>query len=335
MKNIDKKLGCKHQFWVKFGGRRRKCKICGQTWRKYKHKRGRDRKYHIQIFKKYINGELPSLVHYAKKKKISVRSLSYILEKQRDIFVKKTSWPKIPDGPIILIADAFINQIQHEWYTTYIILIRGVNEDKAVVFPPYIVPGREGLVNWYKALNKIPIEVHRRIKALISDGHRGTVIYTKNSGWILQRCTFHLISSMQGRRSMRKYGLHIEEGKKIYELTRLILEEENPNKLFRRLSELEDLGWQTKSKKLKTIISGFIRNIDDYRAWIKYKDLNLPNTSNSAESMIGIFKRFHARSHGFRSIKSLTQWVIAILKYRKEIFCRPKKKNKHQPIKLL
>lgn len=327
MKNLHKKLGCKHRFWVKFGDRRRRCKICNQTWRTYRHKRGRGRKRENQIFGKYISGGLPTLSYYAQQKKVSARSLSYRLEKQRDVFIKRTPWPEIPKGSLILIADAFLHQIKHEWHTTYLVLVRSIIADKAIILPPYFAPGKEGVVNWYKALEQIPPDVRERVKALVSDGHRGTVTYAKSYGWVLQRCTFHLLAAMQGRRSRRKYSFHRDEGNLIYELTKSILVETDPVKLSRVLSELEALGWQTKSNQLKTIVSGFVRWVDNYRAWLIYPKLKLPDTSNSAESMIGIFEKFHSRSHGFKSLQSLEKWVIAILKYRQEIFCRPKKKK--------
>ena len=327
MKKLHQKLACLHRSWVKFGGRRRKCKTCGQTWRVYHHKRGRDQKRQVNIFEKYITGGLPALVHCARKKKVSVRSLSYILEKQRDLFNQKTAWPKIPKGPLILIADAFIHQIQHQWHTTHIVLVRSITEEKAVVLPPYFATGREGMVNWFNALDQVPPEVKKRVKALVSDGHQGIVNYAKSYGWVRQRCTFHLIAAMQGRRSRRKYSSHRDEGELIYRLTRSVLGETDLVKFFKSLSELESLGWQTKSNQLRKIISGFVKSVDDYRSWLIYPELNLPDTSNSAESIIGIFERFHARSRGFKTVESLEQWVVAILKYRQEIFCRPKQKK--------
>jgi len=327
MKNLHQKLECSHRLWVKFGGRRRKCKSCGQTWRTYPHKRGRDQKRPIQLFEKYVSGGLPSLFQYAKQKKVSVRTVSFRLEKQRDIFCRKTAWSKIPAGPLIIIADAFIHQIQHEWFTSYLILIRSIDEDRAVILPPYFASGREGILNWYKALDEVPLEVRKRVKALVSDGHRGTVTYAKSSGWVMQRCTFHLISAMQGRRSRRKYSVHRDEGELIYQLTRSILGETGQTKFYQLLSELEALGWQTKSNQLRRIISGFVKSVDDYRAWLTYPELKLPDTSNSAEATIGIFERFHSRSRGFKSVESLTKWITAILKYRQEIFCRPKQKK--------
>ena len=270
------------------------------------------------------------MVNYARKKKVSVRSLSYTLEKQRDLFNQTTVWPKIPKGPLILIADAFIHQVQHQWHTTHLVLVRSIKGEKAIVLPPYFATGREGIVNWFTALDQVPLEVRKRVKALVSDGHRGIVNYAKSYGWVRQRCVFHLIAAMQGRRSRRKYSLHRDEGELIYRLTRSILEETNPIKFFKLLSELEALGWQTKSNQLRRIVSGFVKSVDDYRSWLTYPELNLPDTSNSAESIIGIFERFHARSRGFKTVESLGQWVVAILKYRREIFCRPKQKKEQE-----
>lgn len=328
MEKLHQKLTCLHRVWIKFGGRKRKCTLCGKLWRTYRHKRGRQHKRTPYIVKKYLDGGLPSLTQYARQKKTSSRTLSYRLEKQRDVFIKRTLWPAIPRGPLLIIADACIHQINHRWHTTYLILIRSVREDQAVIVPPYFELGREGIVNWYKALEHIPEEVRGRIKALVSDGHRGTVTYAKNHDWVVQRCTFHLLAAMQGRRSRRKYSLHRGEGELIYQLTRSVLEETDPLKFSKLVSELEALGWQTKSNQLRTIVSGFVRSVDDYREWLTQPDLRLPDTSNSAESCIGIFEKFHSRSHGFRSIHSLEQWITAILKHRQRIFCRPKQRKK-------
>lgn len=258
---------------------------------------------------------------------MSVRSLSYILERQRDAFIKRTPWPKLPVGPVILIVDAFLHQIGDIMYTTYLILARPVDGDKAVILPPYIASGKEKISEWYKALNLMPLELYQRVKALVSDGHRGTINYAKGSGWIIQRCTFHLLAAMQGRRSRRKYSCHRNEGELIYKLTRQILIEKNEAKLFKALSNLEELGWLTKSNQLKKIISGFVRCKDDYQSWMRYPELNLPDTSNSMESFISVFEKFHSRSRGFKSLDSLTKWIVAVLKFRREIFCRPKREK--------
>lgn len=327
MVKINRKLRCRHPVWIKFGGRKRRCQVCGSIWRVYRHKRGRKKKIRTKILERYLGGGLPSLTYYAQKRKKNTRSLSYILEKQRDLFIKRIPWPEVPEGPIILVADAFLHQIRGVMYTTYLILARPVDGEKAVILPPYIAPGKEKITEWYKALNILPLDVHRRVKALVSDGHRGTVNYAKGSNWIRQRCVFHLLSAMQGRRSRRKYSCHRDEGKLIYELTKMALVEKDEDKLFKILSELENLGWQTRSNQLKKIISGFIKAKDDYRSWMKYPELKLPDTSNSMESFISFFEKFHSRSRGFRSLDSLTKWIIAVLKFHREIFCRPKKEK--------
>jgi hypothetical protein len=55
-----------------------------------------------------------------------------------------------------------------------------------------------------------------------------------------------------------------------------------------------DAGWR-----------GFLNELDAFRAYQYHPELNLPNTSNTAESTVNLIATMFADVRGFRTAKSL------------------------------
>lgn len=82
--------------------------------------------------------------------------------------------------------------------------------------------------------------------------------------------------------------------------------------------------------QIQRYLSGFFRNMPEYRTYLHNPRLHLPRTSNAAEALVGIIRRFLSRAHGFRTHASLIRWVRTLLKERQTIAC-----NGSPPTKLL
>lgn len=327
MKNLHAKSLCCGGRIIRYGRRRKQCVFCKRTWRLRKKKTGRKRKRtDKQIVIKYLSGMLLSPAGQAKIKKRNSDNFERKLIRSRDIFIRNTSWPDIPAGNLILIADAFVQIIEKQWHTAYVLFVRSICEEKAVILPIFWKTGTETSIGWNEALNAVPESVKDRILALVCDGHRGLVNYAHWRGWPIQRCHFHLIARIQGRRSKWKTGRHAEEAKRIFELVNIVLKE-NDEKCFRKaLAQIEEMGWETKSPELKKTISGFVKNYRDFRTYLSHQELNLPTTSNTAESFIGLIRNLLGKAKGFRTLESFKKWTDAFAKQKQNIFCR-----KNQP----
>lgn len=323
MKKLHAKSPCCRGEIHRFGNRRRQCSLCKKTWRIRQKKRGRKRKREQKtLLIRYLQHEIPSLHALARKKGINADKLEARLLRSRDYFLNHTPWPQISkEGNLILIADAMVKYIDKVWYTFYFVLVRTTKSNEAIILKPFIRKGVESQLGWREVFDSLPNDIKRRVVALVCDGHRGLVNYAKYQEWILQRCNFHLIAFLQGRRSRWARSRHREEGRRVYELANHILTTRKEGEIMPSISKLEEIAWHAKSKELSRALLGFVNNYKNFRSYLRYPELNLPRTSNTAESLIGCVRELCHRARGFRSLNSLRKWISALIKNKKKIKC--------------
>lgn len=332
MKKKHEKSPCCREKIRRFGNRRRQCSGCGKTWSVWKRKLGRR---HIRISANlahsFVLGQLLPIRSKRSGQPQTRNQKSYRLSLSRKKCATFCPWPEIPqDVSLIMVADALVKYVGKQWHTWYIMLVRPVDEEFAYVIPSYHEKGAETVGGWQRALRTIEQSTISRIKALVCDGHRGLVFGARQREMIVQRCHFHLISRIQSRRSKWKTGRHQTEGQKIYNLARQILTEPNDSVLQPLVNDLEEYSWTTHSKDLQGCLSGFVSYHKDFRSYLRYPELKLPTTSNSAEAMIGLIENVCRKARGFTSVKTTDEWIISVLKTRKIIKCAPAKLNKNQ-----
>lgn len=238
--------------------------------------------------------------------------------------VTRCPWlPPPVQGPLIAVADALVKRMERCWHTWYFVLVRRPDDTTAVVVPTYHAQGTETQEGWRQAFAQLSPPVHTRIVALVSDGHAGLVNHAKRQGWVIQRCHFHLLARLQGRRSRWRTGRHVEEGKRIFSLTRTILTTPDAAALPSLINELEEIGWTSHSPEIRRVLSGFVNHVDDYRAWLRHPELRLPATNNTAETLIGLIEEVNRRARGFRTVAVLNEWITVATKTRATIRCAP------------
>lgn len=271
---------------------------------------------------RYFDHALGSSCGRAKHTEGVGRTLERNLARSRDAFCRATPWPTVPPtGTLILVADALVRRVAGNWHTTYCCLLRTPRSRCAVIVPPVTLPGKETQPGWRIACDQIPDTVRARIVAVVSDGHRGIVNYAKRNHWILQRCHFHLVSSIQGRRSWFRSGKHRDEATRTWRLVRHVLEAESEHGMEAVLQSLDDLALSTRSPVLRRLLRGFVNNYEDYRSYRYHPTLHLPTTSNTAESFISHIQNLMFRMRGVRSVPSYLKWIEAIAKHRSRIVC--------------
>lgn len=324
MKNLHEKSPCCRGEILRFGKRRRQCKLCKKTWRVWKKKRGRKRKRAEKtLFRKYLNHEIPTIYALARIRKGKSED-----QRQRDLrrslkkFVDDTPWPSLPYGePVISVADAMMITVNKKIYAFYFVFVRRVLDTKAAIAAPYVKEGKESYEGWQEAFAALPQAVLASIYALVCDGHMGLIYLAKRKSWLVQRCNFHAIARLQGRRSRWARSRHRKMGEFLYQLMNDALTNPSEEAALDSVRKLWEISRQTSSKNLKTYLSGFTRYYWEYRTYLQYPQLHLPRTSNSIESIIGSIRRLCNRTHGFRTINSLKLWVHALLKNKKFATC--------------
>lgn len=328
MSMLHEKSPCCQGKIRRFGQRRRQCTICLKTWRSWKRKRGRNQvRINQGIIPKYLDNEFGSLRKQVKKRRLKLSTLYTRVRKSRNVFNDSEKWLTVPLGDLVAIADALVQPINGKYYTIYFILLKSPQENRAIITLPYIVKGTEKPAGWRKAFGSLPKRQQKKIVALVSDGSTGLILLAQHQGWIHQRCQFHLWSRINHYLSFGPLTRHKQEALLIKKSVDIILNSKNETKVLKTVDNLTKIKRGLSSTYLKRVISGFLRNYQEYRNYLYYPDLNLPTTSNAVESLISSLREFQHRARGFRSKKSLMAWIIANLKHKKMVVCN----GKYQP----
>lgn len=323
MKKIHAKSPCCRAGVVRFGQRRRQCCWCKKTWRVRQKRRGRDRlRGRVSLALHFLDHVIGASEARGRKKQTSARTVQRAVARSRDLFCRITPWPTIPDqAPLILLADATLKLIGKCWHTVYVMLIRRPNETVAWIAPPVILSGKETGSGWTTALNTLSADRLAAVQVLVCDGHRGLVDFAKRKGWLMQRCHFHLIASIQGHRSRWGRSRHQEEGKRIYALVKCILGSPADTDITVLRTEVRNLAHATTSRELRAALTGFATNAEDFRTYLYHPELHLPRTNNTSEACIGVIESLLKRLRGISNVRTLFKWIEALVKHKKKIAC--------------
>lgn len=317
------KSPCCHLKIIKYGERRRQCPGCCKTWRIRQKKTGRKKKRaQVDLAVSFLKNQRLSCYSLALKTNKSEDSLNRNMKASLEKFVFSTEYEELPTcKPLVVIADAMIQQVDSKLVTIYFILIKTPLSQRATIAPPYFEDGGESWVGWNNAFHALPEHILKSISVIVSDGHTGLKSLAARNGWLMQRCHFHLIASLQGRRSKSKFSRHRETGEKVFTLVSDIINNKDEDHIEKCLKDLKLIKKNTSSPGLLRILRGFLKNYQHYRTFIDYPELNLPRTSNSAESLVGCIRSLLRKTKGFRSLGSLKLWVIGLIKCKKHIIC--------------
>ena len=323
MKHLHANSLCCVSKVIRFGRRRRQCISCLKTWRIRPKRRGRKRKREgVDLAIRYLTHTIPPVSTLARALGRPVSTAKCRLARSLAVFLRRTAWPAVPATvQLIAVADAWTKKPRERYHTWYGIFLRPASSNQATIMPLTHLPGRESTAGWQAAFAKLPKDVLEQIAALVADGHLGLVNEAKRRNWLLQRCHFHLIAAIQGRRSRWHAGRHRREGEYLFRLVSKILSTTDRAGLTKLIDELEVISWQTKSTQLRRVLSGFISHVDDYHTYLKHPELHLPRTSNTAEAFFSLMERLCQRARGFSGIASLDRWITAAVKHRRVITC--------------
>jgi hypothetical protein len=217
------------------------------------------------------------------------------------------------------------------WHIMYLLALRAVDGNVAYFVDPVCLPGKETSVSWQEAIATLPQSVHKRIRALISDGLRGIKPLAEDNGWIFQRCHFHLFAKFQQKHVLRIYRV---ASRQVRDDILNALEEAVRTTSEGRLFELQDILRNLSDKPacpwyLRMQVREFLRYLNDFRTYLRYPELHLPTTINTVETMIRLLRRLVRRSHGFRTPTSAHRWITTFIRLKRTIACNGKTLNQN------
>ena len=310
MNIIHAKSPCCHtQVW-RHGVRRRYCSACGRTWSLRKKRRGRKRNR--------CTGK--ALVRYFEHG--NRRLSSYRLRKELEYFLAQSPWQPVPDGRLIIIADAFYARVAKKRVVVYLTLVRPVDSTEAIILPPTLGGSVESYAGWGAHFETLPAGIAQRLVAAVCDGRVGLVALVRERNLVLQRCHFHFLARLQVKRSKLPSSRNYAEGALLYRLAKaaLVSDADAETALCKLAAKA-----RTAPSGLRTVLSGFVVNYADYLAYRRYPSLRLPTTTGSAESLVSSIRELLRQLRGVRTRAALEKWIRAYLKY-----CRTRRCNYQQ-----
>jgi len=243
-------------------------------------------------------------------------------------FVNQPRKEILPSGDLILLADGFWFKFKKADWVLYLMALKSIKEDKAVILDPILLPGKESYESWNRAIETIPKGVKTRIKAFVSDNFRASKRLVRKYKWIHQLCHFHLIARLQIRRGKRKpslSGRNIRE--EIYLNIREVLETSNKKRLKFLKENLRILASSPQCpRKLAMITNEFLKELKRFRAYLIYPQLHLPTTTNSLETTGRIIRE---RCKTINTPKALLLWTTAIVRLKSIITCNGNKNQQN------
>lgn len=306
----------------RFGNRRRQCASCRRTWSIRSKKRGRKPlRVSAKLARQYLTRGLPSLPILAQQRQLSVRRIRHRLCLSRTALLQSDSFlAPPPDVPLLAIADAIWQWIDRKKYTIFIILLKPLGSNQAIICPPLLCAGHE-TPGWSAAFAKLPREWHNRIFALICDGNVGLISQAYQNHWLLQRCHAHLRRWLNNYLSDSPLSRHRQAAEDVHRLVTVAITTRNRLELAHTVLELREIYQATTSRWVRKVISGFLKHVREYRTYLEHEEFDLPTTTNAVESLNSLIRELQYKSRGFSSPDALLQWITALLVIKQTMLC--------------
>lgn len=306
----------------RFGQRRRRCSRCGRTWRIRPKKRGRKRRrVLLSLVLSRLRDNRP-LVQQAAVRRVTVKTTEHRFRQALESFLAGSAPPALPTGHLVLLLDGVWFRFQGQLWTLYVLALKPIAESRAYFRDPLLLPGRENYDGWQAAVATLTPAERAAVRAMVSDGFRGSKALARSQGWIPQRCHFHLLAQFQARRGRRKALAVPALREAIYRSARKALQVTDERELRRVCTRLRRLIAQRDCPHhFRTYTRGLLRDLPAFRAYQLHPQLQLPTTTNVIEAMANILRQ---TLRTVRTPNALYQWVVALIRIRPFMACNGK-----------
>lgn len=208
--------------------------------------------------------------------------------------VRKQAVPLLAESEdLVLLTDGMWSTFRGKYWVLYDMAVKPIGCDVAWFLDPLLLPGKENMEGWKRAVGTIPVGIRRHVRALVSDGLRGSKGIARSNRWVHQLCHYHLLSKLHdmmgrvqsrvaGREARRVLVRAVSEALVTTDSGRLDLIEE----LICILAEHQDY-----TERLRGIAREFLRDLGLYRNYLSHPELRLPRTTSTLESMHSQLRR--------------------------------------------
>ena len=314
----------------RYGDRRRQCTHCLKTWRIRAKKRGRPT---IRVSIHVARGLLDSGATVKQRAHSSGNTeRTYQRRVQRSLTLIRTQdlYDQVPlDTNLILLIDGIWTRTEKQRAVIYLAALKPLNESVAYLLPPQVYLGTETAPKWRQVIQSLPEDIQDRIQALVCDGITGMTTYAHKRGWVVQRCQFHFIKSIERfkggkNRFVPEKALRYE----LYLLMRqaLVVSKKQESTLFQKIKERAE--FERCPKWVRKQAEELMRARNEFRAHLNHPELRLPRTTGCMESTCAIVRTRLRQAHGFKTLISLQRWISGLICTKKTVAC-----NSYQPNK--
>ncbi len=309
---------------IHFGQRRRQCTSCRKTWRIRKKRRGRKQiRISLGLATTLLTAR-STTIQGAKHTTLTKRQYQYRLGKSLTHFRSDVLLEHVPQqSKLILLIDGLWVTCGGKRFVVYLLSVRPIHSTTSYLLPPTIFAGAETAPKWEQVIEGIPTHIRGRIVGLVCDGLSGMEGRGQRRGWVVQRCQFHYLKTIQRFRGLKnrfvKEKLLREE---IYTTIRhalLTLDESAAEKLRMRIEHLSD---DSRCPKWVGVhCRELLRHWASFRAFSTHIEINLPTTNNCMESLCGVIRNRLYLARGFKTPSSLMRWVTGVICVQRKIKC--------------
>lgn len=316
---------------IKFGHRRFQCNVCRKTWRARKKKRGRKTKRVAAELAIKLLETNSTVRQRSKLKGMSERQYQIRMARSLTQLNIQTLYRRIPSRiSLILLIDGLWVTCEGRRAVIYLMAVRTVTGTIAHLLPPHVVSGSESNRNWQKFIHELPRGILGRIRALVCDGLTGMAEKSASRGWVVQRCQFHYIKTIERFRGKKnRFVTHKLFRERLYRRIRkalVAMSESEASCLFVKIKA--DAKRKVCPKWIKALVKELLRYRKDFRACVIHPELRLPATNSCMESLAGLVRNRLYLSRGFRTLNSLERWINGFIYSKKTIVCNGKRQPK-------
>ncbi len=315
----------------RFGSRRRQCCGCKKTWSIRPKKRGRPRhRTSADYLRKVLFRGFSLTQLHSGRVSVALPAYRYRFRQALQRFISEPYEPKIPDEPVVLLADGVWFQFNRKHWVLYLAALKPCSQNHAIFLQPQLYPGRESANNWQKMFAAIPSKAKSQICAVVGDNLRGMQAIAEDNNWLLQLCQFHMLLKLQVRRNgirRKLIGGTIRE--ELYDLISCAMRTTDAEKFKKTIARLEELvKCKCGTKRIRATVREFLACVRYYRTFLDYPNLHLPTTTNTMESTGCLLRNMFRRSRAGSNPKSLLMWADGMIRVRGKLACNGHKINR-------
>ncbi len=315
----------------RFGPRRRQCTQCQHTWTIRPRKRGRPphRTPDSVLYRVLVDGLTLGQL-FSQRSGVALPTYRYRFRQALARFVARPAPQRVAAGPLVLLADGLWFEFGGTPWVLYLTALKACSSNVATFLDPLLLAGRESASGWQRAVAALPSDAASRIQAMVVDNIPGMRRIARQHRWVLQLCHFHLLLKLVAIRRGVRYSLRGGPTReRIEQLIRRALVLPQGRRLTRALAELtrlshEDCGTQ----RIQTTVRAFVNNLQFYRAYQTHPELDLPQTTNSVESMCRLVREMLRSSRAGSNPASVLLWTTALVRLHPNIKCNGSKINR-------